>query len=366
MIGKKQRLVGLDILKILSAIMIVVLHFNGYSGNLLIKSAQTRELFITANLLEAFCICSVNVFVIISCYISIKATKVSVEDGIYSAFFVWVQTICVTVPLAVILLVVGVAEFSFSDLLRSVLPFSTRTYWFITTFVCFRLLLPLLNRSVNAMHSRSLLYLSVVLVLVYSAIPTVFEIFGWQDVQHGYSLVWFITLYYCTAFLVKSNLIKRIPVWISSGAYVISSFLIFLSVLVIWKVGGVLSGRENYIIRNYASIPVLVQAFSLFLCFTGVNLKENTKAENLVSVLASGSLMSYILHMHPMLKTIYGSEEINRLFPTSALPFALCCLVVAVVVFLLGVLVYQVLKKPIQRISDFLADRANRIIRMVK
>lgn len=35
----KKRIVGMDILKILSAIMIVVLHYNGYSGNLMIAEA---------------------------------------------------------------------------------------------------------------------------------------------------------------------------------------------------------------------------------------------------------------------------------------------------------------------------------------
>ena len=183
--SKKQRLAGLDVLKIISAIMIVMLHYLGYSDNLLIKSAQSRELFIAANLLEAFCICGVNVFVIISCYISIKANKTSIKSGISRAVSVWVQTICITIPLAAILLVTGIAKFSFGD----------------------------------------------------------------------------------------------------------------------------------------------------------------------------------ILHMHPMLKTIYGSEEISRLYPTTLFSFVACCVAIALVVFLGGVLIHQVLKKPAQKISNYLKDRLWRVIK---
>ena len=268
----RKRTVSLDILKTIAALMIIALHYNGYSGNLTPSTTSSYGLFATANLMEAFCICGVNVFVIISCYISIRAMKTDIKSGIKRSVSVWAQTIIVTVPLAMILLLTGIAKFSVKDVLSSILPFSTRAYWFITTFMCFSLLLPFLNRSVNALSVSALLYLSCALVGIFCVIPTFFELFGWNDVQHGYSLTWFVTLYYCTAFLVKSELYKKVPTWVYAVGCLVCSLLLWASVLVIGSVGP-LSGYANYFLRNYASIPVFIQSFALVFAFLGLDVK---------------------------------------------------------------------------------------------
>ena len=267
-----KRAVSLDILKTIAALMIIVLHYIGYSGNLPVGAASSFGLFATANLVEAFCICGVNVFVIISCYISIRSMKTDIPGGIKRFISVWTQTIIVTIPLAIILLLTGIAKFSVKDVLSSILPFSTRAYWFITTFMCFSLLLPFLNRSVKALSVRSLLYISCALVGIFCVIPTFFELFGWNDVQHGYSLAWFVTLYYCTAFLVKSELHKKVPTWFYAVGYFVCSLLLWASVLVIGRIGP-LSGYANYFLRNYASVPVFIQSFALVFAFLGLDFK---------------------------------------------------------------------------------------------
>ena len=81
----KNQLVGLDLLKIISTLMIVALHYIGYSGNLTTASAGTKPLFLTANLMESFFICGVNVFVIISCYLSIKRCDKYALSGVKRA-----------------------------------------------------------------------------------------------------------------------------------------------------------------------------------------------------------------------------------------------------------------------------------------
>ena len=267
-----KRSVSLDILKTIAALMIITLHYVGYSGNLPVGAAPNYGLFAAANLMEAFCICGVNVFVIISCYISLNAMKTDIQSGIKRSVTVWVQTIVITIPLAALLLLTGIAKFSVKDVLSSVLPFSTRAYWFITTFVCFCLLLPFLNRSVKALSVKALSYLACALAAIFCVIPTFFELFGWNDVQHGYSLAWFVTLYYCTAFLVKSELYKKLPTWVYGAGYLVCSLLLWASVLVIGRIGP-LSGYANYFLKNYASIPVFIQSFALVFAFLGLDVK---------------------------------------------------------------------------------------------
>ncbi len=234
---KSERIIGLDILKIISAIMVVILHYCGYSGNLMIGTAQTSGLFFASNFIEAFSICAVNVFVIITCYINVTSGKTDLKEGVGKAVHLWVQTIVITVPIAIILLAFGISELN-SGIISSVFPFSAKAYWFITTFICFNLFLPLLNRSVAALSDRSLRYLAAVLVLICSVIPTFFEIFGWNEVQNGYSLIWFVTLYYCTAALLRLDFLKKIPTWLHACIYFFSSLIIFFSVVLLEKIGG--------------------------------------------------------------------------------------------------------------------------------
>lgn len=307
---KKERIVGIDILKVVAAIMIVALHYCGYSDNLMAATAKSRELFYAANLLEAFCICGVNVFVIITCYIGINSNKTEIKSGILKATSVWAQTILITVPLAVVLLGLGIVDIHFGAL-RCFLPFSARSYWFVSTFICFSMILPLLNKSIQFLDNRTLTYLTLFLVTTYSVLPTFFEIFDWTEVDRGYTLVWFVTLYYCTAWILKSQLYKKISSRLSNCTYVACSLIVFASVVIIEKI---LGESENYIIRNYASIPVLLQSFSLFFCFLSIR-SNNKKPNKLFSVLAQGSLMNYIIHMHPESKMLYSDISIEQHYP---------------------------------------------------
>lgn len=358
---KKERIVGFDILKILASIMIVVLHYNQYSKNLMIETAQSRGLFLSSNLIEAFCICGVNLFVIITCYNSIKAEKTNLKEGLSKAIFIWVQTIITTIPLAIVLLAFGFAKLDFNMIL-CLFPFSARAYWFVTKFICFSLILPLLNRSVKILSNQSLKYLALLLIAFYCVLPTFFEIFGWNEVRDGYTLVWFITLYYFTAWLIRCDIIKKIPTWINGCGYVLSSLLIFLSVIVLEKIDGALPIGENYIIQNYSSIPVVVQSFSLVFLFSKIKFN---KMKKIIVILSSGSLMSYILHMHPLLKQIYTTMSIQQFYPKTIILYIILCFVISILVFFIGVIVYQLLKKVIVKITEKIMDFIENVIKKI-
>lgn len=343
--------------------MIVALHYLGYSNNLMIATAQNRGFFLISNLLKSFCICGVNVFVIITSYISINSNRTLVKDGLSRSLNVWVQTALVTIPLAVIILLTGLVDFNFSAI-RCFLPFTAKAYWFVTTFICFSMILPLLNRIRLFIDVRTLTYLTLSLIVIYSVFGTLFEIFTWKEVQHGYTLIWFVTLYFCTAWILKFEFHKRIPTWFSGCSYLFCSLVIFSSVVLIEALGGVFSGKENYIIQNYASLPIFLQSFALFLCF--IKIKVEGKSKNVFSFLAQGSLMSYILHMHPLIKEIYENISIEQFYPKSIFFYIVFCFVTAISVFLIAVILYHLLKKIINKLSGVLLHLIERFIHSKK
>lgn len=348
---------GMDLLRILSAMMIVALHFCGYSENLLIATASSRGLFVSANIIEALCICGVNIFVMVACYNNIHSAHTEINNGIKRLSKLWVQTIMVTIPLGVVLFTFFARDASIISVLQSIIPITTRGYWFITAFAGLCLLFPLLNRvSANASNS-TLAAIAGVLLLVYSAIPTFCELFGFVEVQHGYSLVWFVTIYFCIAVYVRFEKKIALPKFIGFVGYISMSAVIAGSVVMLERIlrGGNFTGNENYIIRNYASIPVALQAFCLFFACAGIRFRSHTFKAFLV-FLANGSLLSYLLHMHPILKEIYLKYSIADYFPVSSVLFIISCVCASCVVPLFGALLYKVIERPVAVISTKISE----------
>lgn len=230
---------GMDLLRILSTNMIVILHFVGYSDNLLIATAASKNIFITANALETLCICGVNTFVIATCYNNIHSAHTEIKSGVKRLTKLWAQTVVITIPLCILLLAFGNTEASMTSILQSILPITTRGYWFISTFAGLCLLLPLLNRVVINASTPILVLTAGILMLIYSIVPTFFEYFGWLEVQHGYSLVWFITLYFCTAVFIRLEKNISIKKRVGIIGYLLMSAVIFASVITLdWLTRG--------------------------------------------------------------------------------------------------------------------------------
>lgn len=162
--------------------------------------------------------------------------------------------------------------------------------------------------------------------------------------------------------IVGFDINKKIPTWLNCCGYVFSSLLIFLSVVVLEKVKGVLPIEEDYIIRNYASIPIVVQSFSLFLVFSKIKFN---KMKKIIVILSSGSLMSYILHMHPLLKQIYTRISIQQFYPKTIISYTIFCVLISILIFLIGVIVYQLLNKIIFKFKVKFMEFIENIIKKI-
>lgn len=343
---------GMDLLRILSSLMIVMLHYAGYSGNLLIATAVSRNMFITANVLEALCICGVNTFVIATCYNNILSAHTEIKSGVKRLVKLWVQTVMITIPVCVLLLALGITNASMTSIIQSILPITTRAYWFVTAFAGLSLLLPLLNRVVLTASTSVLAVTAGILMLMYSIIPTFCEYFGWIEVQHGYSLAWFVTLYFCTAVYVKIEKNIAIPHCAGIAGHFLMSAMLFASVIILESLlrGGPFAGNENYIIRNYASIPVALQTFFLFLLCSRIK-NRSAGVKKILIFIANGSLVSYLIHMHPVLKQIYLEIGITTYFPKTPMIYVLSCIFTACIIVIVSAVLYSLLEKPVALIS---------------
>ena len=71
--GQQKRMANYELLRILSMLMVITLHYLSHTGSLLTpgEAAQGRQ--VLGTLIESFCIVAVNVYVLISGYFLVEA-----------------------------------------------------------------------------------------------------------------------------------------------------------------------------------------------------------------------------------------------------------------------------------------------------
>lgn len=291
-----QRLISLDLLKILCMIMIVTLHFVSHGG-LGEYFSKSPAMHYVMQLLRALSICSVNVFVLISGYFLIGKQGLNIKRFLSIALSVWFYAWCYFAITAT----TGMADFGIKEILASLLPISYKLYWFPTCYLCLYILSPFLNKFLIALSKRSYLTLLVVLFLLFSVWNEVAVMSDPFRLVDGYSFLWFVFLYCLSGFirLHGDDFFKGFKanrwLWIYLGSAVliaaIDSVLAFL--------GGYMSFIGEYGLvhhfSRYCSILVVVESLSLFMFFKSIDIKRLSvqKALTFISPLTFGV---YLLH----------------------------------------------------------------------
>lgn len=280
--NKKQRSVGLDVLRCIAMMMVVGLHYLG-KGELLpdmMKPESWNATGIIAWALEAICIVAVNVYMLISGYLLCKSHfKLSRLISLY------IQLWTYSVGVGMLAYLTGLApkeELTTYKLLTLVLPVSMGHYWFMTAYVYFYLLLPLLGLAVKKMTQKQHKITVILLLLVFCVLKSVLP-FKLEMDEEGYSFIWYAIMFLVASYirLYRPKLINR-----SSSAVLMIVGMIgsFAEILAIGKIG-MLTGKLEYVSTvsmHYNHIFPFLGALGLFGMFIPQSdkLKDDAPAVN--------------------------------------------------------------------------------------
>lgn len=185
----KARNSNIELLRIISMMMIISLHFCGHCVDI-----SNVEMFSFTYFFGWFfrglSHVSVNVYVLISAYFLCKGTfkfkrlvKLVAEVWFYS------------VLIYVLYCATGRTTLSFGGLIHTALPVLFGEYWFATIYVGMYILSPFLNKALTAFDQKETKNLILVLLLLFSLIPNIFFYSKWLNFGEGYGIVWFVVLY---------------------------------------------------------------------------------------------------------------------------------------------------------------------------
>lgn len=344
----KDRNYGIDILRCIATLMVVILHVLYFGGLLYIQNNVTN--YRIAWFLEITCYSAVNIWALISGFVGI-----STRFRYRRIISLWQQVVVYGVIIAVIFYFACPGSYSVTSVLKYFLPVSFRYNWYFTAYFGLFFLMPLLNKGITNMTEKEakrvvfplLAMICLTYPVLYYVRPSLYDIFVTDE---GYSLLWLIILYITGGCIAKFDLFSKISTWKLCTLYA-------MSVVGTWCTK--IIGIDCFI--KYISPSVVVGAICLVVIFSRVKVL-NKRARKLITFFASASFAVYIIHCH--------SAIINNLFTGkfaffanySPIVFVILVIITALFVCLFCTLIDHVRafvfeKLKVNKLTDTLIDK---------
>ena len=315
----EKRNIPLEWLRILSMLMIILLHSIDHSG-VLENLTPGTALYYWEEFLYAMVQVCVNCFVLISGYFLVTS---KFRPG--KLITLWVEVVFYGFFIKLLVMIGEGTAFSLLSLLSCFLPVLTGRYWFVTIYFGLYLAAPFLNIGIRAMTKRQHQTLLALLFVLFSVMVSIWPGFAGMNSGGGWGLAWFVVLYLFAAYLR----LHYEPTG-KSGRFILIFFacpVIMTGVLWVSQQLGI--GTMKKIADNwwqYDSVFAFAAALALMLAFLNRKGTKNRRISRAAVRLSSATFGVYLIHAHADLCTeeMWGQaghcqqNGLRRLAPVSA------------------------------------------------
>jgi len=332
---RQQRSSNIELLRILAMVGIVFTHLAGNSHITLMDDSFNRfvyELFKygggTGN----------NLFILISGYFMVysrfkssKVIRLTLEITFYS------------ISLYLLSCCVGAADFSVKHFIQSMVPLISGRggYWFAVTYIILYLLSAVLNKGILNASKKQLQLTIIVLLFIFSFMPSVVHQFiSINDFWYS-QLAWMITIYILGAYLRLYPIVK-----LKSNTFNFILFISFLILIIPCRIihtssyNAVLDPIISVIIKIFSSLemynfPDLISAILLFSIFCNINVKY----DKYINSFGSATFGVYLIHNNIWFKEymwVNIFKVCNFQYKTY---FVLYCFFVVLIIMLVGTII---------------------------
>ena len=293
---KSERNMGVELFRIVSMILVILLHVMGHGG------VRTYSEYLSTNyqvawFLETVGYCSVNCYAIISGFANVK-TKFKFRRFI----FLWVETVVLIAAItAIVHFFVPSVEVQKEWWISGLLPLSHRELWYLCAYFFMFPLIPLLNKGLLSLNRWQ-----HIAIIIWLQVPTIFKLIMHTDNYNlggGYSTIWLICLYVLGAYFR----IYGAPKW---AKWFVTLPVFFLSVFVAWfkmiyiekqaELGLIAEDSVKYDYRDdlisYVSPCMVIMATMLLIFFMQIKIKGRP-VKLLIANFAKATWGVFVLHV---------------------------------------------------------------------
>lgn len=287
--------VGIDLLRIVSMYLVVLLHVLGVGGILDNLGEPYTNQYRFAWLLEIGAYCAVNCYALISGYV-----------GVHSRFRIsrlaqlWLQIVFYTLIITAIFAICQPGTITLQYWINALFPIVHDQYWYLTSYFGMCLFVPLMNLALNSFSKKQLTAMVLAIFVFFITIPTIIQLDPFM-LTNGYSMIWLCILYIVGGYLKKYDVMAQVrPLW-GLLAYIVAVLVTLLLQC---------TGYTHFV--SYTSPTIFIAGLGLLVFFG--NLKINGAFfKKAIALLAPATLGVYIIHVNPLI--------FWRLLADSTIPF---------------------------------------------
>lgn len=251
--------------------LIVSTHFLGHGGFI---DHMVGANFVFGRILYSLFSPSVNVFVLISAYFTCRSTKLKWRKLIKLYAQVWTYSVALFIAF---IIVNGKESFSVQWLLSSLFPVISGKYWFFSAYIFMMLASPFLNVIIGNIDKKTHFAICI-FAIVAGILSADVHIVPQLSLEEGFSVAWFILLYFIGAFIRKYD-VKVPKKWI---------FIPILVYVATFIAGYFLNSSHASIIRTAPAVIIL-------LALKDIKMQSGAAAKFVVS-LSSKMFGVYLIH----------------------------------------------------------------------
>lgn len=353
---------GIDLLRILAMLYVVILHAVGPGGILDAAEAGSVQ-YKAAWFLETWTYCAVNIFALISGYVSYSDEERKTKWAGY--VMLWLQVVVYGVAVTLVFNAFHPELVTRAHLIRMFFPVTGGLYWYLNAYTGLFVVMPLLNAGLRKCSVQTAKKVFVAMFLVFSVYEGVVRRMAMSG---GYSFAWVLILYLMGAAIKKCDIGRELTAaqaWIGTAVLCLMAWF--------WRmygpefsIRGVWVGKDIWI--SYLSPMVLGSAVLHVIAFS--KLKIGGGWRKLIAFAAPGSFAVYILNCHWV---IWAYMMTAKFAPLAACPvqvmvfwvmvFSCAFVVLSILIDKVRIFLFDVFR--VRRIVDSLVGTAERAVTAV-
>lgn len=300
-----KRVIGLDVLRILSMFFIIGLHLINNGGILANTPVLSVKYFVLVIMLVFF-YTSVNIFAMLTGYLSCNKKKIKSVRLIELISIVIFY--CVLIFISFYIFDKSIfGDLSVKSFLTNLFPFLFGRYWYIVSYCVVFILIPYLNVFTEKIDNNSYKKFLISLFLMFSVVQIFFPHIDLFKINKGYSPFWLIIMYFIGSYIKRNENDLKIKLNANKSAllvfvaclinifYRITSYIIFKKVIF------------DDVFLNYISPVNIILSVTIFVNFLKLNIKSSV-VKYCIEQLSLSAFSVYIIHSNIIIFDHYISK----------------------------------------------------------
>lgn len=338
----RERNSSMELLRILTMFLIVLHHYCVHGG----FNHEAMGVGVNVFLVQFARLGDVGVdlFMMISGFFMIRS-KPTVKKGL----LLWSQVWFYSVAFFLIFYLAGRAEWTQSTVLSVFFPVIYKAYWFFTAYLLVYIFSPYLNRLLGSLDFRAYTRLLVIVLVIWSVIPTVFDKHRYDPNLYGNELIQLLVLYAVGGYvrLYRERFDRR---WLRRSLMPVCVGLMFLSTVVLDTMGHMEYSTYFYDRMSFLTIGAAVGLMLVFL-----NLKPFHS--RFINGVAACTFGVYLIHDNNFVRPfLWGDVLRNAAYSDSGL-LIIHMIVSAVGVYLVCTAIEFVRRVTVEKLVLLLLER---------